>query len=72
MMSPFMYYVLNRPAIEVYITIELNGLNPHLTRREQLISPVRQFIKSHMDGINEKLIDNYVNYICDRISCIRD
>ena len=72
MMKPFMYYVLNKHEIESYLSIELNGNNPHLTNRSLLVFPVRRFIESHSDGLDEKYLDDYIKYICDHISYIRD
>ena len=71
-MKPFMYYALNKREIEAYLSIELNGNNPHLTSRSLLVFPVRQFIESHGDGLDEKYLDDYIQYICDHISSIRD
>ena len=72
MMKPFMYYVLNKYDLETYLTIELNGRDPHLTKRDLLKSPVKRFIENHIDGVDKKSIDQYVSYICDHISCVRD
>lgn len=72
MMKPFMYYVLNKYDIETYLTIELNGVDPHLTKRELLRSPVKHFIESHIDGVDKKSLDEYVSYICDHVSYVRD
>ena len=71
-MMPFMYYVLNKHDIDTYLTIELNGSDPHLTKRELLRPPVKHFIESHTDGVNEKSLDDYIDYICDHVSYIRD
>lgn len=72
MMKPFMYYVLNKYDIETYLTIELNGVDPHLTKRDELIPHVRRFIESHIDGVDKKSLNEYVNYICDHVSYVRD
>lgn len=72
MMKPFMYYVLNKYDIETYLTIELNGVDPHLTKRDVLIPHVRRFIESHIDGVDKKSLNEYVNYICDHVSYVRD
>lgn len=61
-MKPFMYY-----GIETYLTID-----PHLTKRELLRSPVKHFIESHTDGIDKKSLDEYVIYICGRVSYVLD
>ena len=72
MMKPFMFYAINKLEIENYLTIELNGDNPHLVKRSLLRCHIEKFVRNHIEDLDKRLLDDYINYICSHISNIRD
>lgn len=72
MMKPFMFYALNKLEIENYLIIELNGDNPHLVKQSLLRCYIEKFVINHIEDLDKRLLDDYINYICSHISDIRD
>lgn len=55
MMKPFMFYAINKLEIENYLTIELNGDNPHLVKR----SLQDVMLRNSLEIIQKILIKGY-------------
>lgn len=69
-MKPFIYYAINKYKIEAYLTIELNGDDPHLVKRDLLKPYIKKFIEDHLNGVDTSAVNNYVNYICTHVSLV--
>lgn len=66
--SPFLYYISHKENIENLLTIELNGELFYLSDKNVVKSLVEIYVNKNSEGIEEKDIDKYVEYICNQLT----
>lgn len=66
-LNPQLYYIIYKSNIEQYIALETNGESICTLDYDRLYSIISKYVLENVSGIDERKLDNYIEYITKHI-----